>query len=139
MDTHPEAHGGYAVSSQTLIVRQHAGITSRQRIILVCSPCISCNNQVLVRVRVARRSKKTGLNLEPSGHFHASPGSRSYSRDSMGSAMELSSCFVICHRCNHAWVYFGSRLASLQRARKPVTVQCPRCHNRVKMDARNAL
>ncbi|MDD1697085.1 MAG: hypothetical protein LUQ36_01870 [Methanoregula sp.] len=52
--------------------------------------------------------------------------------------MELSSCFVICHRCNHKWVYFGSRLASLQKTRKPVTIQCPRCHNRVKIDVRNA-
>jgi hypothetical protein len=23
--------------------------------------------------------------------------------------MELSSSFAICHHCNHAWVYFGSR------------------------------
>jgi len=56
----------------------------------------------------------------------------------MDFGMELSSCFVICHRCNHEWVYFGSRLASLQRACKPVMIQCPRCHLPVKMDARNA-
>jgi len=32
----------------------------------------------------------------------------------------------------------GIRLASLERAKKPVRTMCPKCDNRVKMDLKNA-
>ena len=38
----------------------------------------------------------------------------------------------------HEWTYMGNRLASLLRSKKPVKVQCPKCHNKVKMDIKNA-
>jgi hypothetical protein len=39
-----------------------------------------------------------------------------------------SQAVLWCHRCNHGWVYFGSRLASLQKGhKKPVTVRCTEC------------
>jgi len=31
----------------------------------------------------------------------------------------------------------GNRLVSLEKSKKPVRVQCPKCHNKAKMDIEN--
>ncbi|MEI8330452.1 MAG: hypothetical protein WCF90_02180 [Methanomicrobiales archaeon] len=52
---------------------------------------------------------------------------------------QFTSCVAICHKCQHLWTYMGSRLAGLERALKPVSVQCSRCHDKIKLDVKNAV
>lgn len=51
---------------------------------------------------------------------------------------QYTSCYVTCHRCNHAWTYMGIRLASLNRSRRPVKVGCPKCHAKVVLQVKEA-
>lgn len=85
-----------------------------------------------IRAQSVRRRKPSTFALHPPIFHILVCGS--YSMDN-----QYSSCRITCHHCNHAWTYMGIRLAGLGQSNKSVSAPCPRCHTRVKMDARNAV